>query len=148
MSHPRLKANEGQIAEYRERSRLEEARGLAAAINLDVRHAEAVTVAKPNPATLLGEGTVRRLAETVEAHEAELVIIDTHISPGQQRNLERAWNAKVIDRTGLILEIFGERAQTREGQMQVELAHLNYQKSRLVRSWTHLERQRGGFGFL
>ncbi len=146
--HPLLKARDGEASDYRERARLEEARGLAAAINLDVRHAESVNVTKARPSTFLGQGTVERLADFMEEIGAELVIMDAHISPGQQRNLERAWNAKVIDRTGLILEIFGERAQTREGQMQVELAHLNYQKSRLVRSWTHLERQRGGFGFL
>ena len=134
--------------DYGERSRLEEARGLAAAINLNVKHAETVTIAQPNPATLLGEGTVARLGEMVKELATELVVVDGHVSPGQQRNLEKAWNAKVIDRTGLILEIFGERARTREGQLQVELAHLTYQKSRLVRSWTHLERQRGGFGFL
>ncbi len=133
---------------YGERSRLEEARGLAAAISLNVLHAEAVNIAKPNPATFLGEGTVERLADFIKENVVELVVVDGHLSPGQQRNLEKAWNAKVIDRTGLILEIFGERARTREGQLQVELAHLSYQKSRLVRSWTHLERQRGGFGFL
>ena len=143
--HPRFKTRGGEADE---RARLDEARGLAAAINLDVRHAETVTIAKPNPATLLGEGTVERIGGMVKDFKAELVVVDGHLSPGQQRALEKAWNAKVIDRTGLILEIFGERARTREGQLQVELAHLSYQKSRLVRSWTHLERQRGGFGFL
>ncbi|MGE4064326.1 MAG: GTPase HflX [Rhodospirillaceae bacterium] len=147
MVHPRLKTRSRED-EYGERSRLDEARGLAAAINLDVLHAEVVNVVKPNPATYLGDGTVKRLADGIKDMGGELVIVDGHLSPGQQRNLERAWNAKVIDRTGLILEIFGERARTREGQLQVELAHLTYQKSRLVRSWTHLERQRGGFGFL
>src|SRR5690606_30268770 len=88
------------------------------------------------------------IADAVKELGIELVVADCELSPGQQRNLERAWNTKVIDRTGLILEIFGERAQTREGRLQVELAHLSYQRSRLVRSWTHLERQRGGFGFL
>ncbi len=146
--HPHLKGRDGETGSYRERARLEEARGLAAAISLDIRHAETVNMAKPSPSTFLGEGTVKRLETLIEDLGAELVVMDAHISPGQQRNLERAWNAKVIDRTGLILEIFGERAQTREGRMQVELAHLSYQKSRLVRSWTHLERQRGGFGFL
>lgn len=146
--HPRLKKRAAAEDGYGERSRLEEARGLAAAINLNVLHAESVNIAKPNPATYLGEGTVLRLADFVKEHKVELVVVDGHLSPGQQRNLEKAWNAKVIDRTGLILEIFGERARTREGQLQVELAHLSYQKSRLVRSWTHLERQRGGFGFL
>lgn len=146
--HPLLKSRDEEHGDYRERMRLEEARGLAAAIDLDVRHAETVNLNKPKPSTFLGEGTVERLATLIEDISAELVIMDAHISPGQQRNLEKAWNTKVIDRTGLILEIFGARAQTREGQMQVELAHLNYQKSRLVRSWTHLERQRGGAGFL
>ena len=146
--HPLLNLRGQHNIDYRQRARLEEARGLAAAINLNVRHAESIHLIKPHPATFLGRGTVERLANDIDEICAELVIIDAHISPGQQRNLERAWNAKVIDRTGLILEIFGKRAQTREGQLQVELAHLNYQKSRLVRSWTHLERQRGGFGFL
>jgi GTP-binding protein HflX len=146
--HPRMKKRAATEEGYGERSRLDEARGLAAAINLHVLHAETVTLAKLNPATFLGEGTVLRLADFIKEHHAELVIVDGHLSPGQQRNLEKAWNTKVIDRTGLILEIFGARARTREGQLQVELAHLSYQKSRLVRSWTHLERQRGGFGFL
>lgn len=145
--HPRLKTRT-RDDDYGERSRLDEARGLAAAINLHVLHAETVTIAKPNPATFIGDGTVKRLADGIKEMGAQLVIVDGHLSPGQQRNLEKEWNAKVIDRTGLILEIFGARARTREGQLQVELAHLTYQKSRLVRSWTHLERQRGGFGFL
>jgi len=146
--HPRIKHRPAEELGYAERSRLDEARGLAAAINLNVLHAETVNLAKPNPATLLGEGTVLRLADFIKEHKVELAVVDGHLSPGQQRNLEKAWNTKVIDRTGLILEIFGARARTREGQLQVELAHLSYQKSRLVRSWTHLERQRGGFGFL
>ena len=146
--HPRLKRRAANDEGYGERSRLDEARGLAAAIDLGVIHAEVVNIAKPNPATYLGEGTVERLGDFIKENTVELVIVDGHLSPGQQRNLEKAWNAKVIDRTGLILEIFGARAHTREGQLQVELAHLTYQKSRLVRSWTHLERQRGGFGFL
>ncbi len=146
--HPRPKRRGPDDLTYGERSRLDEARGLAAAINLNVIHAESVPIAKPNPATYLGEGTVERLADFIKEHSAQLVVVDGHLSPGQQRNLEKAWNAKVIDRTGLILEIFGARAKTREGQLQVELAHLDYQKSRLVRSWTHLERQRGGFGFM
>ncbi|MBP2227610.1 GTP-binding protein HflX [Azospirillum agricola] len=129
-------------------SRLEEAVGLALAIELDVVHAECAKVNRPQPSTLLGSGTVEHLAELVEEHEASLVILDHALSPVQQRNLEKALKAKVIDRTGLILEIFGARARTREGMLQVELASLTYQKSRLVRSWTHLERQRGGFGFL
>jgi GTP-binding protein HflX len=129
-------------------ARLAEAVGLAEAIDLEIVAAESVPLAKPRPSTLLGEGTVERLAEVVSGKKVDVVIVDTHLSPVQQRNLERAWNAKVIDRTGLILEIFGARARTREGRLQVELAALSYQRSRLVRSWTHLERQRGGFGFL
>ncbi|MBV2144559.1 GTPase HflX [Falsochrobactrum sp. TDYN1] len=129
-------------------ARLEEAVGLARAIDLDIVHAESVIVNTPRPATLLGTGKVEAIAETVEEKAIELVIVDHSLTPVQQRNLEREWNVKVIDRTGLILEIFGERARTKEGTLQVELAHLNYQKGRLVRSWTHLERQRGGSGFL
>ncbi len=128
-----------------------EAIGLAEAINLDVRASELIRVSRISPATLLGGGQVERL-KTVIANEAIiLAIVDYALSPGQQRNLEHAWNCKVIDRTGLILEIFGERARTREGQLQVELAAMTYQRSRLVRSWTHLERQRAsgnGAGFL
>jgi GTP-binding protein HflX len=127
---------------------LDEAVGLAAAIELEVVHAECVRVNRPQPATLLGSGTVEHLAELVEENGATLLIVDHALSPVQQRNLEKGVKAKVIDRTGLILEIFGARARTREGQLQVELAALTYQRSRLVRSWTHLERQRGGFGFL
>ena len=129
-------------------SRLEEAAGLAAAIELDVVASGLVPVPSPRPATLFGAGKVEELKGLVRAEDASLVIVDHPLTPVQQRNLERAWDAKVLDRTGLILEIFGERARTREGRLQVELAHLVYQKSRLVRSWTHLERQRGGFGFL
>jgi GTP-binding protein HflX len=129
-------------------AKLEEAVGLAAAIELTVVKAGIVSLAAIKPATFLGAGKVEEIAGIVRAEEAGLVFVDTSLSPVQQRNLEKAWNAKVIDRTGLILEIFGERAHTREGTLQVELAHLNYQRSRLVRSWTHLERQRGGFGFL
>lgn len=129
-------------------ARLAEAIGLAKAIDLDVVMAESVPVSRIRPATLLGKGAVERLAAEVEDREIVLAVIDGHLSPVQQRNLERAWSCKVIDRTGLILEIFGERARTREGTLQVELAALSYQRSRLVRSWTHLERQRGGFGFL
>ncbi len=127
---------------------LDEAVGLARAIELEVVHAECARVNRPQPSTLFGSGTVEQLAGTVQETEATLVIIDRALSPVQQRNLEKALKAKVIDRTGLILEIFGARARTREGMLQVELASLTYQKSRLVRSWTHLERQRGGFGFL
>lgn len=128
--------------------RLTEATGLAEAIDLDIRGARLISVPQPNPATLFGSGKVEEIAALVEEHEAGLVIVDHAITPGQQRNLEVAWKAKVLDRTGLILEIFGRRAQTREGRLQVELAHLSYQKGRLVRAWTHLERQRGGRGFL
>jgi GTP-binding protein HflX len=129
-------------------ARLEEAVGLARAIDLQVVNAGVVPLAAVRPATFLGKGKVEEFAGIVRAEEAGLVFVDTALSPVQQRNLEKAWGAKVVDRTGLILEIFGARARTREGTLQVELAHLNYQKSRLVRSWTHLERQRGGFGFL
>ncbi len=126
----------------------EEAVGLAAAIDLEVMQAVTVTLNQPRPATLIGKGKVEEIAGLVTAHDAGLVFVDASLSPVQQRNLEKAWKAKVVDRTGLILEIFGRRASTKEGTLQVELAHLSYQKSRLVRSWTHLERQRGGFGFL
>jgi len=128
--------------------RLSEATGLAEAIYLDVVQSLVVPVPNPRPATLFGTGKVEALKALIGAHNIALVIIDHPVSPIQQRNLERAWNAKVLDRTGLILEIFGQRARTREGRLQVELAHLSYQKSRLVRTWTHLERQRGGYGFL
>ncbi len=128
--------------------RLDEACGLARAIDLDVLHGEIVRLAKPRPATLIGGGTVKRLGALIAEREIELMVVDAPVSPVQQRNLETALKAKVIDRTGLILEIFGERARTSEGQLQVELAALSYQRSRLVRSWTHLERQRGGFGFI
>lgn len=129
-------------------ARLEEAEGLALAIGLDVVAHHAVTVRRVHPATLVGKGQVEALAATVEDKEIELVVVDGALTPIQQRNLETALKAKVIDRTALILEIFGERAATAEGRLQVELAHLDYQQGRLVRSWTHLERQRGGFGFL
>jgi GTPase len=129
-------------------ARLDEARGLALAIDLTVIAAHHVPLAALRPATYLGKGKVEEIAAEVENEEIGLVVIDAALSPVQQRNLEKAFKTKVIDRTGLILEIFGRRAQTREGSLQVELAHLGYQKSRLVRSWTHLERQRGGFGFL
>lgn len=129
-------------------ARLAEAEGLAEAIDLDIVHSRIVSIAKPRPATLFGKGIVEEIATAVEQMDAGLVVVDQPLSPVQQRNLEKAFNAKVLDRTGLILEIFGRRAQTREGVLQVELAHLNYQRGRLVRSWTHLERQRGGAGFL
>jgi GTP-binding protein HflX len=129
-------------------SRLEEAAGLARAIDLNVVAGEIIRINEPKPATLIGSGGVERLGALIAEQEIAVVVMDTAITPIQQRNLEREWKTKVIDRTGLILEIFGERARTREGQLQVELAALSYQRSRLVRSWTHLERQRGGFGFL
>jgi GTP-binding protein HflX len=129
-------------------SRLQEACGLALAIDLEIAAAEVVRVSEPRPATLIGSGAVDRLKQVIEENEIALVVVDAAVSPVQQRNLEQAWKAKVIDRTGLILEIFGERARTSEGKLQVELAALSYQRSRLVRSWTHLERQRGGFGFI
>lgn len=127
---------------------LEETAGLARAIALDVVSSRVVAISRPRPATLFGAGVVDEIHDRIEAEEAGLVVVGGSLSPVQQRNLERAWSCKVIDRTGLILEIFGERARTREGQLQVELAALTYQRSRLVRSWTHLERQRGGFGFV
>ncbi len=129
-------------------ARHDEAVGLTRAIDLDPVRTAIVTVNDPRPATLLGSGKVQEFAAMVEESKAELVIVDHPLTPVQQRNLEKELNAKVLDRTGLILEIFGERARTKEGALQVELAHLNYQKGRLVRSWTHLERQRGGAGFL
>jgi GTPase len=129
-------------------SRLEEATGLALAIDLDVVHGAIVPVAQPKPGTLLGSGKIEEIAHILNEKDAGLVIVDHPLTPVQQRNLEKEWNAKVIDRTGLILEIFGRRASTKEGTLQVDLAHLNYQKGRLVRSWTHLERQRGGAGFM
>jgi GTPase len=129
-------------------AKLDEAVGLARAIDLDVAQSGIVMLSALRPATYLGKGKVEEFAGLVKTHEAGIVVMDCALSPVQQRNLEKAWNAKVVDRTGLILEIFGRRARTREGALQVEHAHLTYQKSRLVRSWTHLERQRGGFGFL
>ncbi|MEJ5233028.1 MAG: GTPase HflX [Geminicoccaceae bacterium] len=130
------------------RVRLEEAVGLARAIDLEVVAAELAPLRRPTPATLLGSGKVEEIKTKIQAEPVELVVVDASLTPVQQRNLEKAWKTKVIDRTGLILEIFGARARTREGVLQVELAALTYQRSRLVRSWTHLERQRGGFGFL
>jgi GTP-binding protein HflX len=129
-------------------ARLEEAVGLAEAIDLDVVERRLVTLQAVRPSTFLGKGKVEEFADVVKAGEIELVVVDTALSPVQQRNLEKELGAKVLDRTGLILEIFGRRARTKEGTLQVEHAHLTWQKSRLVRSWTHLERQRGGFGFL
>src|SRR4051812_30913463 len=129
-------------------ARVEEAEGLAQAIGIDVVAAKPFRVRTVRPATLLGKGQVEEIAETAKEQDAGLLIVDAPLTPVQQKNLEEEVGAKVIDRTGLILEIFGERAATAEGRLQVELAHLDYQAGRLVRSWTHLERQRGGFGFL
>lgn len=161
--HPRLKS---ASKTGREEALLAEAVGLARAINLNVVHSEIVNLGRRRPATLFGSGVVKRLGSLIGANgEGEgngraramnggeitvvtVVIVDTPLTPVQQRNLERDWQCKVIDRTGLILEIFGERARTREGRLQVELAALTYQRGRLVRSWTHLERQRGGAGFM
>ncbi|MGJ3260770.1 MAG: GTPase HflX [Rhodospirillales bacterium] len=151
--HPEIGAEtpDGRARE----ARLEEAVGLAMAIDLDIAHAEAFTVKKPKPATLIGGGVVDHIAEVLEHLRLSdedapkpVIIVDAQLTPVQQRNLERAWDAKVLDRTGLILEIFGARARTREGRLQVDLAQLTYQLGRLVRSWTHLERQRGGVGFM
>ncbi|MGQ3027522.1 MAG: GTPase HflX [Ferrovibrionaceae bacterium] len=150
--HPALKQRRGQTDEAAIRrdpeARLAEAASLTHAIGLEVAHAEVVVLPAAKPATLFGSGRVETLGELIEAMHVTVVVVDSAVTPVQQRNLEKAWKCKVIDRTGLILEIFGERARTREGRLQVELAHLTYQRSRLVRTWTHLERQRGGFGFL
>ena len=144
----RAAASAGSLTLRSSEARLEEAVGLTMAIDLSIVDAEVVTLRQPRPATLLGLGKVEEIAKRVEEEDISLVMMDCALSPVQQRNLEQAFSAKVIDRTGLILEIFGRRASTKEGRLQVELAHLAYQKSRLVRSWTHLERQRGGFGFM
>jgi GTP-binding protein HflX len=136
--------DDGRAAE----ARLAEAVGLAASIGLIVVHTAILPLRARRPATLLGEGQAATLGRAIAEQKVIVAIVDAALSPVQQRNLERAWSCKVIDRTGLILDIFGERAATKEGALQVELAHLEYQRSRLVRSWTHLERQRGGFGFL
>ncbi len=147
---PVLRRAPSRIAagERRPEARLDEAVGLARAIDLDVAQSGIVMLAGLRSATYLGKGKVEEIAGVIKTLEAGIVVMDCALSPIQQRNLEKAWNAKVIDRTGLILEIFGRRARTREGALQVEHAHLTYSKSRLVRSWTHLERQRGGYGFL
>jgi GTP-binding protein HflX len=151
---PYLRSRTAKVAAHAEAggrapaARLEEAVGLARAIDLEVVEAGLAPLNEIRPATYLGKGKVDELAGIAKSHEIGIVVMDCALSPVQQRNLEKAFGAKVLDRTGLILEIFGRRARTREGTLQVEHAHLTYQKSRLVRSWTHLERQRGGFGFL
>ena len=129
-------------------ARLEEILGLASAINLDIAHSETTSISALKPNTYFGKGTLERLGAVIKGRDITVALIDTQLSPIQQRNIEREWECKVLDRTGIILEIFGERARTKEGKMQVDLAHLTYQRSRLVRSWTHLERQRGGAGFM
>ncbi len=142
------RAEANGVVSRSDEARLAEAIGLARAIDLDVVFSAIVPVSQPKPGTLLGTGKIEEIKTALDANDAGLVIVDHPLTPVQQRNLEKEWNAKVIDRTGLILEIFGRRASTKEGTLQVELAHLNYQKGRLVRSWTHLERQRGGAGFM
>jgi GTP-binding protein HflX len=145
---PILRRAAANADERQPAAKLDEAVGLARAIDLEVEQSGIVMLNALRPATYLGTGKVEEISGLVKTFDAGIVVMDCALSPVQQRNLETAWNAKVLDRTGLILEIFGRRARTREGALQVEHAHLTYQKSRLVRSWTHLERQRGGFGFL
>ncbi|MBU0723504.1 MAG: GTPase HflX [Alphaproteobacteria bacterium] len=140
--------NRGEGSLRAPESRLAEAEGLARAIDLEIVHREVMRITKPTPSRLLGSGQAERFADLIKAMEIEVAVVDAALTPVQQRNLERAWHCKVIDRTGLILEIFGARARTHEGRLQVDLAALTYQRSRLVRSWTHLERQRGGAGFM
>ncbi|WP_241667074.1 GTPase HflX [Muricoccus nepalensis] len=139
---------DGRGASRAAEARLAEAVGLAASIGVAIVHTAVLPLRARRPSTLLGEGQVEAARAAMAAQGVQVAVVDAALTPVQQRNLERAWGCKVIDRTGLILEIFGERARTREGSLQVELAHLEYQRTRLVRSWTHLERQRGGFGFL
>ncbi|WP_319532127.1 GTPase HflX [uncultured Cohaesibacter sp.] len=141
-------AAEGKIIRRTDDSRLEEAAGLAAAIELDVVDVMRVPLNALRPSTLIGKGKLEDIWDIIDREKVDLIIMDHPLTPIQQRNLEKEWDTKVVDRTGLILEIFGRRARTKEGRLQVELAHLNYQKGRLVRSWTHLERQRGGIGFM
>jgi GTP-binding protein HflX len=142
------RAGEGSGRARLAEARMAEAVGLAASIGLVVVHEAIVSLRARTPATLMGKGQTASIGEDISRYEVSVAVVDATLTPVQQRNLETAWKCKVIDRTGLILDIFGERARTREGTLQVELAHLDYQRSRLVRSWTHLERQRGGFGFL
>jgi GTP-binding protein HflX len=144
----RRAAARASAGERSAKAKLDEAIGLARAIDLEVEHSGIVMLRALSPATYLSKGKVEEIAGLVKSFEAGIVVMDCALTPVQQRNLEQAWSAKVLDRTSLILEIFGRRARTREGALQVEHAHLTYQKSRLVRTWTHLERQRGGFGFL
>ena len=146
--HPSLKHSETTAKSRSPDGRLAEAVGLACAIDLEVVDDLVLPLRQIRPATLIGPGRVEELADRIKSEKIDLAIVDAALTPIQQRNLERAWKAKVIDRTGLILEIFGARARTKEGSLQVELAALSYQRSRLVRSWTHLERQRGGLGFM
>ena len=148
MRRPDADTQTDSLASRNSEARLDEAVGLAGAIDLKVVESLIAPVSEIRPATYLGKGKVEEILGLIAGHDIELVVMDCALSPIQQRNLEKAWNTKVLDRTGLILEIFGRRAKTKEGALQVELAHLNYQRSRLVRSWTHLERQRGGFGFM
>lgn len=149
--HPHLKSTshtgEG-VPKRAPEARLEEIVGLAQAIDLNIVAREIVSLSAVKPGSYFGKGTVERLDASIKGRDVVVVIVDVQLSPIQQRNLERAWECKVLDRTGIILEIFGERARTKEGRLQVELAHMTYQRSRLVRSWTHLERQRGGAGFM
>jgi len=147
--HPDLtRAQRGRVQLRDADARLAEIVGLAEAIDLEIIETAIVRLATPRPGTLFGKGKVAEIGGLIAALDIAVTIVDGQLSPVQQRNLETAWKCKVIDRTGLILEIFGERAQTREGTLQVELAALDYARSRLVRSWTHLERQRGGLGFV
>ncbi len=143
--HP---AREGRGSARAPQARLEEAAGLALALDLEVRETLVVKLRELTPATLFGKGKVEEIRVLIEVEELDVVVIDDALTPVQQRNLEKAWQAKVMDRTGLILDIFARRARTREGRLQVELARLTYERSRLVRTWTHLERQRGGFGVM
>ncbi len=149
--HPYLKnapQSDGDAFFRAPEARLEEIVGLALAIQLEIVAQELVPLPALKPSSYMGKGTVERLDAIVKGRDVGVIIVDAQLSPIQQRNLERAWECKVLDRTGIILEIFGERARTKEGRLQVDLAHLTYQRSRLVRSWTHLERQRGGAGFM
>lgn len=148
--HPFLKSTKsvGGSGARTPQARLDEITGLALAIDLNVVYSETTSISALKPNTYFGKGTIERLKAAIDGRDVGVALVDTQLSPIQQRNLEREWGCKVLDRTGIILEIFGERARTKEGRMQVELAHLTYQRSRLVRSWTHLERQRGGAGFM